>query len=306
MYQPRWFIPPAIRRTGLHAKLNGVSTILDQIVATKREEIARAKAAVPIERLRDRLSDAPPVRDFFAALSTPTRSVSEGELTRRASEGVVTRSVTATLKLIAEVKKASPSQGLIRADFDPVAIARAYESAGATCLSVLTDEHYFQGNLDYLRQIRRAVELPILRKDFILDSFQLVEARAAGADAVLLIAECLDDCHLRKLHNEAIELGMTPLVEFYEPANLPRVLAAGAQLIGVNNRDLRTFAVDLDHAIRLRDQIPFDCVLVAESGIHTHADVLRLQTAGVDAMLVGESLMRQPDIAQSVRRLLAG
>ena len=121
---------------------------------------------------------------------------------------------------------------------------------------------------------------------------------------MLLIAECLDDCHLRKLHNEAIELGLTPLVEFYEPANLPRVLEAGAQLIGVNNRDLRTFQVDLDHTIRLRDQIPLDCVLVAESGIHTHADVLRLQAAGVDAMLVGESLMRQPDIGQAVRRLL--
>ncbi len=291
-----------------------MTTILDQIVAVKREEIARAKATLPLEGLRDRLADAPPIRDFFAALSTPTRcvsesaptrSVSEAKLTGRASEGSDSSRAT-TVKLIAEVKKASPSQGLIRADFDPVAIARAYEAAGAACLSVLTDEQYFQGSLDYLRQIRAAVNIPVLRKDFILDTYQLVEARAAGADAVLLIAECLDDCHLRKLHNEAIELGMTPLVEFYEPANLRRVLEAGAQLIGVNNRDLRTFQIDLDHTIRLRDQIPLDCVLVAESGIHAHADVLRLQAAGIDAMLVGESLMRQPDIEEAVRRLLLG
>jgi indole-3-glycerol phosphate synthase len=263
-----------------------VTTILDQIIVTKREEIARAKAAVPIDRLVDRLADAPPVRDFFAALM-PCNAQPE-----------------TTVKLIAEVKKASPSQGIIRADFDPVAIARTYASAGATCLSVLTDEKYFQGSLDYLRQIRAAVEIPILRKDFILDTYQLIEARAAGADAVLLIAECLDDCHLRKLHNEALDLNLTPLIELYDPENLPRVLAAGAQLIGVNNRDLRSFHVDLDHTIRMRDKIPLDCVLVAESGIHTHADVLRLQAAGVDAMLVGESLMRQPDIASAVRRLL--
>jgi indole-3-glycerol phosphate synthase len=269
-----------------------VTTILDQIVATKREEIARAKAAVPIDRLVDRLADAPPVRDFFAALMPCSAQ------TQRAK--AVGRSET-TVKLIAEVKKASPSKGIIRADFHPVEIARAYQSGGAACLSVLTDETYFQGSLDYLRQIRAAVEIPILRKDFILDTYQLIEARAAGADAVLLIAECLDDCHLRKLHNEALDLNLT---EFYDPENLPRVLEAGAQLIGVNNRDLRSFQVDLDHTIRLRDKIPLDCVVVAESGIDTHADVLRLQAAGVDAMLVGESLMRQPNISSAVRRLL--
>jgi indole-3-glycerol phosphate synthase len=260
-----------------------VTTILDKIVATKREEIARAQAAVPLATLRERLVDAPPVRDFFGALAD---------------------SPAKTVKLIAEVKKASPSKGVIRADFDPVAIARAYETAGATCLSVLTDEKYFQGSLDYLRQIRAAVEIPLLRKDFILDSYQLVEARLAGADAVLLIAECLDDCNLRKLHNEALELGLVPLVEFYENTNLHRVLAAGAQVIGINNRDLRTFEVDLAHTIRLRDQIPLDAVLVAESGIHTREDVLRLEAAGVDAMLVGESLMREHDIGAAVKRLL--
>ena len=148
-------------------------------------------------------------------------------------------------KLIAEVKKASPSAGVIRADFDPVAIAKIYEAHGASCISVLTDESYFQGSLDYLRQIRAAVRLPVLRKDFVLDTYQVVEARAAGADAVLLIAECLDDCNLRKLFNEICELGMTPLVELYEPENLQRVFDAGATLIGVNNRNLHTFEVDL-------------------------------------------------------------
>jgi indole-3-glycerol phosphate synthase len=258
-----------------------LSTILDKIVAHKRGAIAQAKANQPEAELRAQLKDAPPLRDFFAAL---------------AADGPI--------KLIAEVKKASPSQGIIRADFDPVAIARAYESAGAICLSVLTDEPYFQGRLEYLSQIRDAASLPLLRKDFILDSYQLVEARVAGADAVLLIAECLDDCNLRKLHNEALELDLVPLVELYEPANLPRVLEAGATLIGVNNRDLKSFDVDLDHCIRLRSQVPLDAVFVAESGIHSRADVLRLEDAGVDAMLVGESLMRQADIGAAVRKLL--
>ena len=258
-----------------------MATILDEIVQTKRGEIARAKKGVSTDRLREQIKDAPPVRDFFAPLAAG-----------------------GPIKLIAEVKKASPSKGIIRQDFDPVQIALAYEAAGASCLSVLTDEPFFQGSLDYLRQIRAAVNLPLLRKDFILDSYQLLEARAAGADAVLLIAECLDDCSLRKLHNETLDLGMTPLVEFYDPENLPRVLAAGVQLIGVNNRDLRTFVTDLGHTIRLREKVPPDAVLVGESGIHTRADVLRLQEAGVDAMLVGESLMAQDNISAAVRILL--
>jgi indole-3-glycerol phosphate synthase len=256
-------------------------TILEKIVASKRLEIEQAKAALPLVELRARLADAPSVRDFFAPLAAG-----------------------GPIKLIAEVKKASPSKGVIRADFDPVAIASIYETHGASCLSVLTDEPFFQGRLEYLRAVRQVVGIPVLRKDFILDTYQLVEARVAGADAVLLIAECLDDCNLRKLHNEAIELGLTPLVEFYEPENLARVLAAGAQLIGVNNRDLRTFAVDLEHTIRLRQEVPADAVLVGESGIYSRADVLRLQEAGVDAMLVGESLMRDPDIGAAVDRLL--
>jgi indole-3-glycerol phosphate synthase len=258
-------------------------TVLDKIVATKRTEIAACRQRVPMAELERRLADAPPVRDFFAAVAAP-----------------------GPIKLIAEVKKASPSAGVIRADFDPVAIAQTYERHGATCLSILTDEHYFQGRLDYLIAVRQAVALPVLRKDFILDSYQLLEARVAGADAVLLIAECLDDCHLRKLHNEAIDLGMTPLVELYDPQNLPRVIAAGASLVGVNNRNLHTFEVSLEHTLRLRDAIPDECALVSESGIKTHADVQRLQAADVDAILVGESLMREPEIGAAVDRLLRG
>ncbi len=208
-----------------------MSTILDQITATKRREIAAARAARPESTLVEALASAPPVREFFAALAQ-----------------------AGPIRLIAEVKKASPSKGVIRADFHPVEIARTYQQHGAACLSVLTDETYFQGSLDYLRQIRAAAELPILRKDFILDRYQLLEARAAGADAVLLIAECLDDCRLRASARRRVELGMTPLVELYEPDNLPRVLEAGATLIGVNNRDLRTFEVDLEHTLRMRSR----------------------------------------------------
>jgi indole-3-glycerol phosphate synthase len=208
------------------------------------------------------------------------------------------------IRLIAEVKKASPSKGVIRSDFQPVQIAQTYQRHGASCISVLTDEPFFQGGLEDLRRVRSAVEIPVLRKDFILDRYQLLEARAAGADAVLLIAECLDDCRLRALHNQAIELGMTPLVELYDAANLPRVLEAGATLVGINNRDLRTFEVDLNRTLRLREQIPPECVVVGESGIRSRADVLRLESAGVDAMLVGETLMSRPDIGAAVDELL--
>ncbi len=258
-----------------------MSNILDEIVATKRREIAAAKIARPEGELRELATQAPAPRNFFAALAAP-----------------------GPIKLIAEVKKASPSAGIIRADFEPVSIGQTYERHGATCLSVLTDEKYFQGSLDFLIAVRAAVGLPVLRKDFILDSYQLHEARAAGADAVLLIAECLDDCDLRKLHNEAVALGMSPLVELYDPENLQRVFDAGATLIGVNNRDLRSFNTDLDHTLRLRDRIPDQCVLVSESGIRTHADVQRLSNAGVDAILVGETLIREPDIGAAVDRLL--
>ena len=256
-------------------------TILDKIVATKRQEIAAAKSARPASELRAAIETAPPVRDFFAAL---------------AGDGPI--------RLIAEVKKASPSAGVIRADFDPVSIAETYQRHGASCVSVLTDEPYFQGSLENLRRVRAAVDLPLLRKDFIVDAYQLLEARAAGADAVLLIAECLDDGNLRSLHNATIELGMTPLVELYDPANVSRVVDAGATLIGINNRNLKTFETDLGHTIRLREQLPSDCLVVGESGIHTRGDVERLESAGVDAMLVGQSLIASDDIGAAVDQLL--
>jgi indole-3-glycerol phosphate synthase len=258
-----------------------MSTILDKIVANKRREIEQAKAAKPAGALRDEAGAAPPPRDFFSALAKP-----------------------GPIRLIAEVKKASPSAGVIRDDFDPVDVAMTYERHGASCLSVLTDAPYFQGSLADLQSVRGAVDLPLLRKDFILDEYQLFEARAAGADAVLLIAECLDDCNLRKLHGLAVEMKMAPLVELYDPENLQRVFDAGATLIGVNNRDLRTFRTDLEHTLRLRDRVPDQCVLVAESGIRTRADVLRLEAAGVDAILVGETLMSSPDIGAAVDSLL--
>lgn len=257
-----------------------MATILDKIVTTKLAEIERSKLAMPEVELRARLLDAMPVRDFFTPLAAG-----------------------GPIRLIAEIKKASPSAGIIRADFDPVSIAKTYQAHGASCISVLTDEPYFQGRLEYLTQIRQVVELPVLRKDFILDPYQLLEARVAGADAVLLIAECLDDCNLRNLFNAACELRLTPLVELYEPNNLQRVFDAGATLIGVNNRNLHTFEVDLDHTIRMRKMIPDECVLVGESGIKNRDDVLRLEAAGVDAMLVGESLTKEDDIGRAVDRL---
>ncbi len=259
-----------------------MTTILDRIVATKRTEVAHAKQRQTESQLRQAIEQlAMGPRPFFDTLAEP-----------------------GPIKLIAEVKKASPSQGIIREDFAPLDIARTYAGHGAKCISVLTDEPFFQGSLENLRGIRQAVDLPLLRKDFIIDTYQLLEARLAGADAVLLIAECLDDCHLRKLHQETLDLGMVPLVEFYQPENLPRVLEAGATLIGVNNRDLRTFRVDLDHTLRMREQVPDHCLLVGESGIHSRQDVLRLEGAGVDAILVGQSLMEQPDIGQAVDRLM--
>jgi indole-3-glycerol phosphate synthase len=255
--------------------------ILHKIIAAKREEIDQARASRPVVELSAALADAPPVRDFLGALS---------------GDGPI--------KLIAEVKKASPSKGIIREDFHPLEIATTYQQHGASCVSVLTDNRYFQGQLDYLTQIRGQLDLPLLRKDFILDEYQVLEARVAGADAVLLIAECLSAGTLTRLHDYVHELGMTPLVEFYEEENLPVVLSIGARLIGVNNRDLRTFHTDLQHTIRIRGQVPRDRLLVGESGIHSREDALKLQAAGVNAMLVGEHLMASEQIGDAVDRLL--
>ena len=257
------------------------NSILDQIVASKRREVAAALLRMPLQEMEDQAASAPPVRDFRAALAGP-----------------------GPIQLIAEVKKASPSAQVIRADFEPIGIARTYQDHGAACISVLTDIPYFQGHLSYLARVRAAVAIPLLRKDFIIDEYQIVEARLAGADAVLLIAEILDDAALSALLARARGLGMAALVEFHDEANLPRVLAAGADLVGINNRDLSRFVTDLERTLRLRDQIPPDVLLVSESGIKTRRDVERLEAAGVSAILVGETLMRAPDIGQAVEQLL--
>lgn len=255
--------------------------VLEKIVAAKHLEIEAARRERPAEELAERLSTAPPVRDFAAALRSGTG-----------------------MRVIAEVKKASPSAGLIRPDFDPVAIARTYAAEGAACISVLTDRQFFQGSLDDLVAVRKAVPIPVLRKDFLLDRYQVLEARVAGADCILLIAECLDDCRLRDLYYYASELGMESLIEIYEPENLDRVLKLSPALVGINNRNLRTFVTDLGHSIALRPRVPAECVLISESGIHTRADVVRLEQAGIGAMLVGETLMRSDDIGKKLRELL--
>jgi indole-3-glycerol phosphate synthase len=258
-----------------------MTTILDEIVASKRQEVANARRQVPVEQLRAQAFAAPVIHDFRAALARP-----------------------GPIKLIAEVKKASPSAQVIRNQFNPVAIAQAYQKHGASCVSILTDTPYFQGSLQDLTHVRTSVNIPLLRKDFVIDDYQVFEARAAGADAILLIAEILDDLLLKQLLDSARRLGMAALVEFHDEANLPRVLASGADLIGINNRDLRDFRTNVDHTLRLRDHIPAEVVLVSESGIHTRSDVERLEAAGVSAVLVGESLLRAEDIGRAVDRLL--
>jgi indole-3-glycerol phosphate synthase len=254
-------------------------TILDTIVAHKWTEIATAKVAVPEAELERRAASQPPARDFTAALLRPG------------------------MRVIAEVKKASPSVGVIRPDFDPVVIARAYERGGADCLSVLTDEHFFQGHLRYLTAAREATALPVLRKEFILDRYQLVEARAVGADAVLLIAEILPGDRLKTLFDQATALGLHVLVELHDREQLPRVIECGATLIGINNRDLRTFHTTLDHTLDLLPKVPPGRPVISESGIKTNADVKRLEAAGVKGVLVGESLMRMPDVAAALTAL---
>ncbi len=256
-------------------------TILDEILAKTRQKIAADRAATPATDLIGAVRDLPRCLDFHAALAAGDE-----------------------VRLIAEVKRASPSAGLIRTDFDPVAIASAYVEGGAACISVLTDEPFFQGSLEYLRAIRSAVSIPLLRKDFIVDEYQLLQARAAGADCVLLIAECLTPTQLRELADAAVDLGMQTLVELYDCENLDAVLSSGTKLVGVNNRDLRTFKTDLLHTVRVGEHVPSDRLLVGESGIHTCQDVDTLARGGVKAILVGESLMRQFDIAAAVKRLL--
>ena len=257
-------------------------TILDRIVADKRQELAAAKAATPLAELKARLGEAPPLRAFAEALRGPS------------------------IRLIAEVKKASPSRGVLRADFDPVRLARQYAEAGAAAISVLTDEEHFQGSLAHLAAIRGALPdgPPLLRKDFLFDEYQLYEARCHGADAVLFITAILDTALLSRLITLADSLGMAALVEVHDEPELKRALAAGGEIIGINNRDLRTFEVDLATTERLRPLVPPEKTIVAESGIFTRDDMRRLAACGVNAVLIGEALVTAADPRAKVRELL--
>ena len=267
-----------------------MSDVLARIVADKKEEVAAAVARRPLDELKRLVRDTEAPRNFFAAVTRPKRM----------------------LRVIAEVKKASPSAGVIREDFDPVVIAKAYHANGAAAISCLTDEKYFQGKLEYIAQIKAAVPLPVLRKDFIVDPYQVWEARAAGADAVLLIAECLAEPQLIDLLILATELRMTTLVEVHDVEQLlkvrPHIGFPHPQytLLGINNRDLRTMTTDLGHTLRMLDMVDNTDILVSESGIRTGSDVERLVDAGVFRILVGEHLMRQPDVGAALSELIHG
>lgn len=257
-----------------------MTSLLETIVARKHQELAHRAEAITLRDLERQAERAEPPRGFRRALAEPP--------------GV---------QIIAEVKRASPSAGVLKAGADAVSQAQLYAQGGAACLSVLTEEHYFHGSLKDLEAVRRHVPLPVLRKDFVIDVYQVVEARAAGADAVLLIAEILEDTLMRQLFAEIRRWGMDALVEFYLPENLPRVLDLGADLVGINNRDLRTFQTSIEHTLELAPRIPGGICLVSESGIRNREDILRLEGAGVKAVLIGETLMRSPDPAATLRRL---
>ncbi|MBN8726708.1 MAG: indole-3-glycerol phosphate synthase TrpC [Xanthomonadales bacterium] len=257
--------------------------ILTRILARKAEELAARSAAVPLTELSARAADLPPTRGFAAALEA------------KLDDGLPA--------VIAEIKKASPSQGVIRADFDPAAIAASYEAAGAACLSVLTDVDFFQGADAYLKQARAACALPVLRKDFTIDAYQVYEARVLGADCILLIVAALDDAALLELALLAAGLDLDVLVEVHDAEELERALAIPAPLIGINNRNLRSFETSLDTTLRLRERVDAGRLLVTESGIHAPGDVDRMRAAGVHAFLVGEAFMRAADPGAELRRL---
>lgn len=259
-------------------------SVLARICAEKRDLVARRKRERPIGALYADTRNAPAPRGFADELRRATDAGGRG--------------------LIAEIKRASPSKGLIRADFDPPALARAYASGGAACLSVLTDAPYFQGSDEYLTTARAVVGLPVLRKDFLLDPYQVVEARALGADAVLVILAAVDDGCARELMATAAELGIDALVEVHDAGEMQRAIALAAELIGINNRNLATLGVDLATTERLAPMAPADRLLISESGLYTAADLQRMARAGVRCFLIGASLMRQPDVAAATRALL--
>ncbi|MEE4297677.1 MAG: indole-3-glycerol phosphate synthase TrpC [Wenzhouxiangella sp.] len=259
--------------------------ILRRILAVKREEVEAAKRDRSLADLQAACADLPPARDFSAALKQ--------------------RAAASQDAVIAEVKRASPSAGLIREDFDPAAIAKSYEKGGATCLSVLTDQPFFQGHSEFLVQARSACGLPVLRKDFIIEAWQVWETRAMGADAMLLIVAALDDTELEQLSALGRELSLSVLVEVHDQNELDRALAVPGDLLGINNRDLHRFVTDLDTSLRLAPQVPDERLVISESGIHSSADIKRLRSGGIGAFLIGESFMRQPDPGRALAELIA-
>lgn len=254
--------------------------ILQKIVENKREEVAKQKKILPLGELRQMLADRPPTRDFTGAVRNRDCAV------------------------IAEVKRSSPSKGRIREDFDPVGIARIYEENGASAISVLTERRFFEGRAAYVPQIGKAVSLPILRKDFIIDPYQINEARVLGADALLLIARLLEAGELRDFIGLSSELGLAALVEVHDGADVEKAVTSGAKIVGVNNRDLATFRTDLTVSIGLARRVPKGVTVVSESGIDSRGDIEMLMEAGIHAFLVGESLMREQDIGKKLRELL--
>lgn len=265
-----------------------MANILDKIIADKRDEVRRRRAQVSLEQLKQRVAGMTKCRNFYKAVTKPNLR---------------------GLNVIAEVKKASPSAGLIRADFDPVAIAQTYERCGADAISVLTDEKYFQGKLAYVEQVKQAVQVPVLRKDFIVDLWQIYEARAAGADAILLIADALEAGELMDLMIAATELTLTVLLEVHQADVLMGIRslvgfpASGYSVLGINNRDLTTMTVDINTTGRLKDLVDDDVPVVAESGIKTRSDVEKLIAVGVQAVLIGQTLCEHPDIAEKFTEL---
>ena len=262
-----------------------MSDILEKIVAVKHQEVAAAQKRKPLEVVRADAESRVLTRDFVGAMRS---KIASGHAA-----------------VIAEVKKASPSKGVLRADFIPADIAQSYAEYGAACLSVLTDVQFFQGGVDYLKQARASCQLPVLRKDFMVDAYQIYESRAMGADAVLLIASCLDDAQLRDFEAIALGLDMAVLVEVHDQAELERALRLKTPLMGINNRNLKTFEVSLDTSLSLRTLVPADRILVTESGIQTRGDVLRLGAAGISAFLVGEAFMRASEPGEALAALFA-